>query len=117
MQESFFQDLKDSFPSQNVKSKQENDLLYERAGRQMTYTADWSGTPVILLLKGFAKLVVLNMTGRLIFLCINSEVLLSYLHIRHPEQPYIEDAVSSEACQVESQEVKVETYNAENKYC
>lgn len=34
----------------------------------------------------------------------------------HPEQSNIEDTVSNEAGQVESQEVKVETYNAENTH-
>lgn len=36
-----------------------------------------------------------------------------YLDGRHPEQGYVEDAVSNESAQVESQEVKVETYNTE----
>lgn len=40
----------------------------------------------------------------------------SYLYIWDPEQTYVEDTVSDEASQVESQEVKVETYNTENKH-
>lgn len=39
-----------------------------------------------------------------------------YLYIRYPEQSYVEDAVSNETRQVESQEVKVETYNTEDKH-
>jgi len=41
---------------------------------------------------------------------------LQYLYIRHPEQSYIEDTVGDEAHEVESQEVKVKTYNTENKH-
>lgn len=40
----------------------------------------------------------------------------SYLYRRYPEQSYIEDAVSNETRQVESQEVKVQTYNTEDKH-
>ncbi len=42
-------------------------------------------------------------------------MLLSYLYRGHPEKSDIEDTVSDEARQVESQEVEVETYNTENK--
>lgn len=38
-----------------------------------------------------------------------------YLYKRHPKQRYIEDAVSNESSQVQSQEVKVETYNTERR--
>ncbi len=56
------------------------------------------------------------MTGKLVLTCFDSNVLKSYLNMRHPEKSYIEDTVSNEASQVESKEVKVETYNTENKF-
>lgn len=41
----------------------------------------------------------------------------SYLDVRDPEQANVEDTISYESCQVQRQEVKVETYNTEHKKC
>lgn len=43
----------------------------------------------------------------------SNESINSYLYIGDPKQPNIEDTVSDESSQIQSQKVKVETYNTE----
>lgn len=47
--------------------------------------------------------------------CMDMNKWWTYLYKGHPKHRYIEDTVSDESSQVQSQEVKVETYNTENK--
>lgn len=69
----------------------------------------------ISLKKSFTVFLVLNIDQSMYKHVQKLDKGWCYLYIGHPKQCYIEDTVRDESSQVQSQEVKVETYNTENK--